>query len=208
MNYIYDIILNFNKDFFDFYDWNLTDSLTEVRKIPIFRVDNKTYNNLFKSNFKLDSGFVDKINNKCEIYVGKTIKKMTAFLLTNNENIIAFKLDKELQISSLQIDEELDILDELDIDLTCIKYKIINKKTSNLIKTRNQIDNESFIKSNLEKLFAQNNESKIKYIYYECFNKKESRLEIIKRQLNDLSNYSETSYKLYNILMCLNTINN
>ena len=25
MNYIYDILLNFNEQFFDFYDWNLTD---------------------------------------------------------------------------------------------------------------------------------------------------------------------------------------
>ena len=37
MKYIYDIVLNFNEEFFEFYDWNLNDEITHIKKIPIIK---------------------------------------------------------------------------------------------------------------------------------------------------------------------------
>ena len=34
MNYIYDILLNFKNKLYDFYDWNINDDITHIRKIP------------------------------------------------------------------------------------------------------------------------------------------------------------------------------
>ena len=208
MNYIYDIILNFNETYIDFYDWNIDDDIKEIRKIPIFRVDRKTFKELYNYSFKLKDEFWDKIKNKCEVYIGKSIKHITAFLITDTEKIVAFKIDNEICISSLQIVDELDILDELNIPITHIKYSILNKKNMSLFKTRNQLSNELFIKDYLKYLFKENNESKIKYIYYECFNKKEMRLNIIKEQFKNITNNCEIMNKLYNILISISTINN
>ena len=43
MNYIYDIVLNFNSNYYEFYEWNKNDNIINVRKIPVFKVDNQTY---------------------------------------------------------------------------------------------------------------------------------------------------------------------
>ena len=207
MNYIYDIILNFNKEYYDFYDWSIEDEITEVRKIPLIKVDFKVYNDLILNTFKLDELFLEKIKNKCEIYIGKSLKRITAFLLTDGDNITAFKIDKNIEYSSLQVDDELDILDELEINDSIIKYDILNKKNI-VLKTRNQESNENFIKKELSHIFIENNISKIKYIYYECFNKKENRIDIIKKRLYENNNSFEIMNKLYNVLTNINTINN
>ena len=34
MTYIYDVTLNFNEILYDFFEWNNTDNLIHVRKIP------------------------------------------------------------------------------------------------------------------------------------------------------------------------------
>ena len=43
MNFIYDIVLNFNKDFYNFFEWNKNDNIINVKKIPIFLIDNDTF---------------------------------------------------------------------------------------------------------------------------------------------------------------------
>ena len=42
MNYVYDILLNFNEIGYYFYDWNGNDNILHIRKIPIFKIDSKT----------------------------------------------------------------------------------------------------------------------------------------------------------------------
>lgn len=204
MNFIYDIVLNFNEKYFDFYDWNYTDDIVEIKKIPIFSVDSKTYNDLLSSKFRLDHDFLNRIYNKCEIYTNKSIKCITAFLITDTTNITAFKINKKINYSSLQVDDELDILDDLNIPISVIKYKVLgyNKK---ILKTRNQILNESYIKDTLAKIIEENNISKLKYIYYECFNKKENRVDVIKMKLSKVSDNNEINNRLFNVLSSINS---
>ena len=40
MNYVYDISLNLNKDYIDFYDWNENDDIIYFIKIPIIKISN------------------------------------------------------------------------------------------------------------------------------------------------------------------------
>lgn len=209
MNYIYDIILNFNDYYFDFYDWNKTDKITEIRKIPIFKVNNKVFYDLKYNVFKLSNQFINRIKNKCEYYLGRTVKVTTAFLLTDGVDVIAFLMDKRIKYSSLQIDEELDILDELTINEIDFEYKIISSNKINEFKTRTQIINEIDLKERLNNLFKENNESKIKYIYYECFNEKVNDIKLIKEKLMNFNNLNDISRKLNNIFNnTKNTINN
>ena len=42
MNYAYDLTLNFNKKYIDFYEWNKEDNLEYYVKVPIFKITNDT----------------------------------------------------------------------------------------------------------------------------------------------------------------------
>ena len=46
MNYYYDILLNFQDVYCMFYEWDSTDSIDFVKKIPLFHVDNKVYKDI------------------------------------------------------------------------------------------------------------------------------------------------------------------
>ena len=43
MNYIYDVLCNFQNVYYDFYDWNKTDDILRIRKIPIIKVNDEVY---------------------------------------------------------------------------------------------------------------------------------------------------------------------
>ena len=43
MNFIYDIVLNFNKDYYDFFEWNKKDNIISIKKIPLFFVKNDIF---------------------------------------------------------------------------------------------------------------------------------------------------------------------
>lgn len=180
MNYIYDIFVNFNEEFYDFYDWNSTDKIIHIRRIPIFRVTDIVLKEV-KNNFvKFDDSFLDLIKNKTECFSNKNIKIFKyAFLLTDGLEVIGINVGKTTEYTSLQITEELDILDELRIKEYDLTYKILNKKNNEELKTRNQIMMEKKMKDSLKSLKRENNISKIKYIYYECFNKKENDENVI-----------------------------
>ena len=46
MNFIYDILLNFNNEYYEFYDWNNDDKLTHIRKMPIFKISDDALKNI------------------------------------------------------------------------------------------------------------------------------------------------------------------
>ena len=62
MIYIYDILLNFNNErLIDFYEWEVTDDIYDIKRIPLFRVDSKTINDLEFNTVKFNNEFLDKI---------------------------------------------------------------------------------------------------------------------------------------------------
>ena len=176
MNYIYDIYLNFNKEYFDFYEWNDNDNIDLITKIPIFLVKENIFKDILKYEVIFDKEFTLKIKNKTKC----NNKYITAFIVTDGNNILSIKIDSELKYSSIQIEDELDILSNINYDYYDLKYKIINKKTSNL-KTRKE-------KEIINSLLKEKDISKLRYIYYECFNKKENNIKIIKSKLKQLTN--------------------
>ena len=85
MNYIYDIVLNFNKEYYSFYEWNRRDNIINVKKIPLFLVDNECFNIMKYDNVCVSKDFINVINEN-----GNLIKR-----------------------SSLTLDEEEEVLDEI-----------------------------------------------------------------------------------------------
>ena len=57
MNYIYDILANFNNIYYDFFDWNESDNIIHIKKVPIVRVDSDFFNNVKFNDVLVDIRF-------------------------------------------------------------------------------------------------------------------------------------------------------
>ena len=54
MNYIYDIVINLNQQYYDFFEWNQNDVVYHIRKIPIFKIESQDFLNLVSKNFSIN----------------------------------------------------------------------------------------------------------------------------------------------------------
>lgn len=201
MNYIYDLILNFKEEYYDFYDWNSKDALTHIRKIPIFKVTTKTMYDFLNYDILLKKTFLDEIESKSEIFIGRRVKKEKyTFLLTDSRKVIAVKIkDNKMFLSDLLLYEEEETMEILPIlSLTEIEYEIIKEHKKQKLKTRKEIEFEKYLEKELQNLMKKEHEEKLKYIYYECFDKREESKENIivdmKRELKQ--NFHTFSKKL------------
>ena len=172
MTYIYDVTLNFNEVLYDFFEWNNSDNLIHVRKIPIFKVSNDTFLNVLTYEVQLSDEILYKIKDKTDTY-GKKTKSFTSCLIRNENNIIALKFDDNgisKQVSSIIIEEELDIL-EIRVSMTkSFEYKTLNKREF-LTSTRYDSVNRTYLQKQINSLNIDNDREKIKYLYFEYFGK-------------------------------------
>ena len=172
MTYIYDVTLNFNEVLYDFFEWNNSDNLIHVRKIPIFKVSNDTFLNVLTYEVQLSDEILYKIKDKTDTY-GKKAKSFTSCLIRNEDNIIALKFDDNgisKQVSSIIIEEELDIL-EIRVSMTkSFEYKTLNKRKF-LTSTRYDSVNRTYLQKQINSLNIDNDREKIKYLYFEYFGK-------------------------------------
>lgn len=172
MTYIYDVTLNFNETLYDFFEWNSSDTLTHVRKIPIFKVSNDIFIDVLSNVVKISDTILNKIKDKTDIY-GRKNKSFTACLIRNEDNIIALRFNDEglsKYISNIVVEEELDIL-EIKVNTTKVfEYKII-KPRKNLLTTRYDSMNKTYIEKQLNSLNIKKDKEKIKYLYFEYFGK-------------------------------------
>lgn len=188
MNYIYDITVNFNEVFYDFFEWNKTDQLLHIRKIPIIKLDNNSFCKILNNIIVLDE--FDKIIKKTEIY-GKKNKNINCCLFCDDSNIIAVEFNDEglsKNISSITVEEELDILECLKLKRKDITFKIIKERIK-YYQTRNERKNKSYIKTFINNLNVKNDEEKIKYLYFEYYNKfnnnTKEALDTLKKDLDN-----------------------
>ena len=86
MNYIYDIVLNFNKEYYNFFEWNKRDNIVNVKKIPLFLVNNDTFKMFKYDNVTVSSDFINLIKDKTYTY--SRIKIGNTSLITNGKEVI------------------------------------------------------------------------------------------------------------------------
>ena len=133
MNYIYDIILNLNRNnMYDFYEWKEEDNPEFILKIPVFKVDEETFLNLKYNDVILDKKLLDQIENKTETYSPNCIgiiRYAAIFIFEESSLAIEFDSDGNNYMKSiLSIDEENEIIDSVsNIKYTLIDYKVKNK---------------------------------------------------------------------------------
>lgn len=206
MHYIYDILVNFNEFYYDFYEWEKKDNIIHVKKIPIIKIDKKDFGIICSNEIKID---IKNLKNKVELWNNKKQNK-TYLLLTSGTDILGLEFNNEgisIKRSSLIVEEELDVLDDTcKLEVSKLNYTII-KKINFQLNTRQEIETKKIISKEIDKLLEQPNTNKINYLYYECFNKIEPNIEKslqnIKNNLDKPHIYNTLS-KIFNLIYTTN----
>ncbi|HPE14297.1 MAG TPA: DUF3603 family protein [Bacilli bacterium] len=204
MQYVYDIILNFNKELLDFYEWENEDKLTHIKKIPIFKIKKEAMNDILCNIIKIDELFLQGIYLKTETNDGSG-KYLS--LVTDSRTIIALAFDDEgaeIARSFLLIEDEIDVLSITDrLKEIDINYKLIHIQQNNLdLLTRKERKINKFIIQELKSLYKAKDYNQIKYYYYEYFNKQIDSIEECYKQLLKNVNeiFNEQNMKIYDII--------
>ncbi len=196
MNYIYDIVLNFNSNYYEFYEWNKNDNIINIRKIPTFKVDNQTYYDFKFNDITVKNDFLKLIEDETSIYLGNTNKYMC--IITNSKEAIGIMFNKNgliIKKSSLIIDEENEVLElAYDIENTRIDYQVNRVCKKMRLVSRSEGEKKKKIINNLNHLFKINNYELIRYIYYDAFLKEEKDVNKIYDELINVINKNETIY--------------
>ena len=206
MNYIYDIILNFNEEFYDFYEWKNNDNVINVRKIPVLKVDENTYISLRNNKVQVSMETIDSLKKNFSLYNEK-IEGNIICLITNGMSAFGVMFNNNgylIKRSSMLFDEEEEVIDESEnIKEVKIDFLKNEKQKSNNI-SRIVKEKQKFIKDYISSL---DDELTLKYIYYDYFEKEENKNNIKEILLSEInSKWNSKLSKLYDLTKLLNKV--
>lgn len=206
MVYIYDILLNFNKDLIEYFEWEDTDSIKYVKKVALFKVENKV---LFDMINKLIVFSEEFINNVPKYEMNGMKDAGSVCLFTDGFMVIGvlIKEGKPVLFSRLLLDEESEVLDiSSKMNVSNIEYSI---KGNRYINKENLTRKELLIKEKLsleiDRLFEEKNYDKLLYLYYEYTNKEGNNIEYVYKFLkNSVNDFNDKHRYLFDILLLSN----
>ena len=185
MDYIYDIVLNFQNEYYDFYEWQPTDKIINIKRIPIYRVTTKDYLNIKKNDTTIEIRSIPKTNK--------------IFLLTNGIEVMGIRIDtngKVTKKSSLLFDENDEILeDKKYIKEIDIKYKVDKKNNINYISRLKQ-EKIKYLDRYFNKLDKIKDEYFLKYLYFDLYNEDEKDIDKVYHSLINLA--KDNPSKMFN----------
>ena len=208
MNYIYDVILNFQKEYYDFYEWNKNDNIYHMRKIPIIKINNKQFFEIKNNTIRFDEETLKFFNTKnilAERFKQNSISKIRNTIILGDEyEALAIKLNKNGLInfkSALLPDEQDDVIEILKFQKEFkLNYQIKHNQKTNNFKTRFELENEKFIMNELNKIYNEKNIQKLNYLCLECFNKPEKNInEAYKKLKKEIKKANSNFQKIYEI---------
>ena len=176
MNYIYDIVLNFQPNYYNFFEWNKKDKLKNISKIPLYHIRDKDILSLKNNEVCVSNDFINILNQDCLtkklICLVSNGKISLALMFSNNGNLI--------KRSSLIFEEEEEVINIAKyLPITKIEY-IKNIPVNNHNKLR--IEREK--KEKIIKYIKETNNSLIlKYLYYEYYETEKEDISLIKKSL-------------------------
>lgn len=208
MNFIYDIVLNFNKNYYNFFEWNKKDNITNIKKIPLFLVDKDTYEIMKYDNVTVDSNFIEVIRDKT--FTFSRVKLGPSCLITNGKEVLGLLFKENgmlIKRSSLLLDEEDEVIDEA-IDNDIYKIEIIkHHKLKHENVNRIEKEKKEFLIKYINK---EKSDINLKYLYYDYFEKEENNINVIKNNLikEIKDNWNRKFDNFYETVMIFNKIKN
>lgn len=203
---VYDILLNFNKELIQFYEWEDNDNIKCIRKIPLIKVNASFINDILINKIKTEDSLLKEIKNKAELYDEDLNEYNQIAILTDGLRAYGYSFNNN-EISSLLIDEEKEILrlaNKMIEENYLYKIEIYNYRNNELLTRK-----EKEIKNNLIKefndLYKNKKEEKLNYYYYEYFNKTPNDIESVYNSLlKSTKNINNKHYQLYEIINMFN----
>ena len=202
MIYIYDILLNFNKNIYEYYEWNREDEIFHIKRIRLFKIDSNSLDDLFKYNIKVDANLLKSIFKKTDLYRKNSLEYCAMF--TDGYRVIAIVFNKNgnsILKSRLVLDEEEEILDiSKKMDYYDFNYERMENSSRELLTRKDE-----FIKQKLleyfKKLYKNKNISVLKYLYLDYFNDYIDDVDIVYNSLIDsLLDINDKHKNMLNIL--------
>ena len=174
MVYVYDTLINFSEDMYDFYDWEDTDEFLHIRRIPLYKVSKVDYNNFICKKNRINEEMMESIKDKTQVFSNRGVEIIDfACVITDGSGALALEFDESgvtKRKSKFLINEEMEILDMAkNLKEAKLKYEVIskNRNKNNMIRSERKVLN-----SILEELSSLKNDYEIiDYLYYEWFNK-------------------------------------
>lgn len=215
MIYIYDIMLNFFSDkVFDFYEWDKSDKLDHIKRIPLLKVNTDVIKCIYEYNTKINENFASKIFNLTEVYTSRSVSKIPyCCLLCDGFNTIAIKLDRDGNVkykSKLLLDEEDEILcisQKLNVtDINCSKGSKID---NDYLFTRNEIKVKNYLLKEIKNIYNSKLYDELKYLFSEYFEESSNDINFVYNKLiSSITNESsEKQNDLYNLLQLIGNKN-
>lgn len=203
---VYDILLNFNKELIQFYEWEENDNIKCIRKIPLIKVNASFINDILTNKIKIEENLQKEIENKAELYDEDLNEYNKIAILTDGLRAYGYSFNNN-EISSLLVDEEKEILrlaNKMLEETYLYKIEIYNYRNNELLTRK-----EKEIKNNLIKefnnLYKNKKEEKLNYYYYEYFNKTPNDIENVYNSLiKSTKNINNKHYQLYEIINMFN----
>lgn len=173
MNYVYDILSNFNQELYDFYDWDKNDSFTHLRKVPSFRVSKEVLVDLMFKKVKIKGNLLKLIKDKTQVFTKEGVDVIEyCFIVSDSVNSLGVILDEDGVVykrSKFLVSEELEINKCLKTSkIYNVEYNLLSSKTHYSNMTRNEEKVTNLILNELE--LIMDSTDKIDYLYYEWFN--------------------------------------
>lgn len=208
MNYIYDITLNFNKNnLYEFYEWKEEDDAEFILKIPMFKASTEDIVNIKYGDIIVNKNFLKQIEDKTEVYAPNAVNIIRyACIFSSEESSIAVEFDASglsYMKSNLSIDEEDEVIECAKlIKYTILDYKLKSKKSINIVSsTRYEREMSKYLVKSLEKMNKNNENSKLKYIFYEIYNEKCDDIEKVYSKLINITKNNDNKFiKLKNLV--------
>lgn len=207
MTYIYDVLLNFSSDerVYEFFEWTNDDEIEHIKRIPLYKVSTKVFNEILTHNIVLNKKILDEIKDKTLSYK-KTKNLQYAMLLTDLNKIIALEFNDKGKIiarSNLLLDEEEEIIEEAyDIEEENIKYELEKKIELKNSLTRQELKKQNYLIQEINYLYKEKLYEKLNFLYDELYNKNkisiDKKYEILLKDLTD--NYNNKHNNLYEIV--------
>ena len=202
MNYIYDIVLNFQDNYYQFFEWNRTDKIKNISKIIVYRVSDKDLKDLTYNKIIIDIELLKKLKEE-----NKKHKKIMC-LVSNTKQSIGLLFSEEgilLKRSSLLFEEENEVNQfSKELPITKITYQE-NKKNIPSNKLRIELEKKDTLIHFIKKT---NDITTLKYLYYEYFSEECNDEQNIKTTLLNIleQEWNTKKTNLYQIITLLTNI--
>lgn len=182
MKNTFDILVNFKKRAYEFYEWEKDDDIKHVKTIPTFKVSRDCLYDFINCNLVVEKSFLDIIYKKTEIFCKGIIKVLDySCILFCEEKVLAVIFDNDGKLigkSNLLFDEADDVVSSFGgLKETKIHYKIISTINFPCNCTRKESKKIDFLLKYINDIYTNKIDYEIEYIYFECFNKKNENVE-------------------------------